>query len=396
MKLKLRLRRRAGDEGTATGRLKTWLFIVVLIGMFGTIVTYLHARALIWYGPKDQAVVTPEEMGTTDRLLGMLFGQQIPKPTGVSDPSKYELPYQHVTIGGSSTRIYSEEEKRRQKRLAKKRSRSLRKKDKEHDPKKVYALESWFIPELHPAGLAVLFHDYGQNKADLIDVAAEFHDLHFSVLMVDLRASGATEGRETTFGFHEARDVAQAVLKANDFTPAGGIKVVYGIGTGAAAVLKAASEKKLQADALILEGVFDTMRHFVDRRIKLTGMAPVLIGWATTWWIGHSEDFQARKHNPIDYAKTVKIPTLILQGDRDPMGVVAEAEAVARVLQTKAVVIKGGGRPIPNAKKDEWFDIVDAFLKKIPRPTYAPATAVEGDVEGDADGELIVPPSTGG
>lgn len=385
MKLKLRLRRRAGDE-KSSGAIKKLLIFLIVMSLFGTLVTYLHARALISYGPKDQEVLAPNEMG----IGSMLFGRQIPKPTGISDPSKYELPYQHVTIGGSNTRIYTEEEKRQQRR----RQRSKRRKLSKADPDQVYALESWFIPELHPAGLAVLFHDYGQCKADLIEVAAEFHDLHFSVLMVDLRASGETEGREATFGYRESRDVTQALLKANDFTPAGGIKVVYAIGTGAAAVLKAASEKKIQADAIILEGVFDTLRHFVDRRIKITGMAPVLIGWLTTAWIRYSENFKGEHHDPVQYAKRVKIPTLILHGDRDKQGSKAEADAVAQALGGRAVVIKGGGRPIPNLKSDEWFDVVSAFLNKVPRPTFEAPEADEIHEPLDVPGEPVAPKST--
>lgn len=377
MKLKLRLRRRAGDEGTAGGKIKVILVIVLLLGLLGTVITWMHARSLIQYGPKDSAYTPVAERPLSGRIWAMLFGQTVPKPTGVADPSKYELPYQLVTIGGPNTRIYSEDEKRR---WRERREQRQPKKDRIEDRNQPIPLRAWFIPELQPRGLAVLFHDYGQSKADLIEVAAEFHDLHFSVLMVDLRASGESPGRETTFGFYEARDVAQVMTKANDFTPAGGIKVIYAIGTGAAAVLKAASEKKLEADGMILEGVFDTMRHFVERRIKATGMSPVLISWATTWWIGHSEDFAARTHNPIEYARKVRIPALVLHGDRDPEGRKAEADAVAQVLNGRSVVIKGAGRPIANSKSDAWFDAVSRFVDAIPRPTFAP---LESDAEGD-------------
>lgn len=364
MKLKLRLRRNAGDEGTARSKIKVLVVALLLITAVITVITYMHARNLIMYGPKDQELVPRAKMGLPKKIKTMLVGQSLPKPSGIVDPSKYELPFQQVGIGGASSRILSAEEKRRLER----RKRSRRRKDRKEERNKVYTLESWFIPDLEPRGLAVLFHDYGQSKADLIDVAAEFHDLHFSVLMVDLRASGETDGHEATFGYYEARDVAQAVLKANDFTPAGGIKVVYGIGTGAAAILRAAAEKKLQADALILEGVFDELRHFVDRRIKLTGMSPALIGAFVTLWIGRSEEFDARSHNPVAYARKVKIPTLILQGGKDLQGSKKEADRVAAALKTKAVLIPGAGRPIPTTKSDEWFDTVQPFLAKIPQP----------------------------
>lgn len=380
MKLKLRRRRRAGDEGAGSA-LKRLLVIVFLLAAAVTLMTYTHARTLVMYGARDVEVTPRSKMSLGSKVWVMLTGQTQPKPRGIVDPSKYELPFQQVGIGGASSRILSAEEKRQLER----RKRSLRRKDKKKQThERVYVLESWFVPDLEPRGLAVLFHDYGQSKADLIDVAAEFHDLHFSVLLVDLRASGETEGHETTFGFYEARDVAQAVLKANDFTPAGGIKVVYGVGTGAAAILKAAADKSLQADALILEGVFDELRHFIDRRIERTGLSAALFGYLVTLWVGSSENFKPADHKPVAYARKVQIPTLVLQGGQDPDGSKAEADRVAAALKTKAVVIPKAGRPIPTTQPEAWFDTVQPFLAKIPRPSE--------EVDGE---EIEVPEATG-
>ncbi|MGK0358552.1 MAG: alpha-beta hydrolase superfamily lysophospholipase [Bradymonadia bacterium] len=365
MKLKLRRRREAGDEGTTRGKAKVLLVVLLLLALAIVGVTWLHASSLVFYSAPDQTFQTRAQMEGVRKARVLLAGQPMPKPRIHVDPSKYEMPFQNVSVGGGSSRLLTAEEKR----LAKRKATSQRRKDRKETRGKTYVLESWFIPNLQPAGLAVVFHDYGQSKADLLEVAAEFHDLHFSVLMVDLRASGETEGREVTFGFYEARDVAQAVLKANDFVPAGGIKIVYGIGTGAAAVLKAASEKKFQADALIVEGVFDELRHFVDRRIDLTGMSPALIGRLTMFWIGNSEDFVATAHNPVDYAKRVTLPTLVLHGAVDEQSTLSEATRVAKALKTSVVSIRGAGRPIANTHSDAWYDAVKTFVGTVPLPT---------------------------
>lgn len=388
MKLKLRRRRDASDEGTARGKAKALFVILLLLSLAVVLVTYLHARALIKYGAPDQSFQTRAQMNWSRKTRVLLGGQHMPKPRIHVDPSKYELPFQQVSVGGRSSRLLTVEEKRRAERKAKRLSRKNRKETRD----KTYVLESWFIPDLQPAGLAVLFHDYGQSKADLLEVAAEFHDLHFSVLMVDLRASGETEGREVTFGAYEARDVAQAVLKANDFVPAGGIKVVYGVGTGAAAVLKAAAEKKLQADALILEGVFDELRHFVDRRVDLTGISPALIGRLTMFWIGNSEDFDANAHNPVTYAQRVKLPTLVLHGAADTQGSLKEATRVANALKTRVVSIRGAGRPIADTHSDDWYDAVRRFIGEVPPPTFEPEPGQPLEalpMEGDAVEDLI-------
>ena len=383
MKLKLRRRRDASDEGTAGGKAKVLLVAMLLLSLVVVGITWKHARSLVFYSAPDQVFQPRAKMDTTRKIWVLLTGQQMPKPRIDVDPSKYELPFQQVSVGGSSSRLPTVEEKR----IAERKAKSQRRKDLKETRGKTYVLESWFIPDLNPAGLAVLIHGYGQSKADLIEVAAEFHDLHFSVLLVDLRATGETEGREVTFGFYEARDVAQAVLKANDFVPAGGIKIVYGIGTGAAAILKAASEKKFQADALIVEGVFDELRHFVDRRIDMTGIAPALIGRLAMFWIGNSEEFNANAHNPVDYAKRIKLPTLVLHGSADTQSTLKEATRVAQALGTSAVSIKGAGRPIANTHSDDWYDAVKTFVAQIPKPSVdEPLEELpEGDLEGLID-----------
>ena len=387
MKLKLRRRRDAGDEGTTRGKLKSLLVMVAVLTLIVVGVTWLHAQSLIVYGASDTQFLTRPQMDFWRKSSVMIKGQRMPKPRIQVDPSKYELPFQQVSVGGSSSRLLTMKEKQ----AAAQKARSQRLKDRKEVRGKVYALESWFIPELQPVGLAVLFHDYGQSKADLLEVATEFHDLHFSVLMVDLRASGETEGREVSFGFLEARDVTQAVLKANDFVPAGGIKVIYGLGTGAAAVLKAASEKKLQADALIVEGVFDELRHFVDRRIDMTGISPALIGRLTMFWIGNSEEFDANRHNPVEYAQRIKIPTLVLQGAVDKQGSPKEAQRVAQALRTAVVTIPAAGRPIANTHSDDWYDAVRTFLATVPAAEPPPEAPLADEVplethppEGDA------------
>lgn len=52
-------------------------------------------------------------------------------------------------------------------------------------------------------------------------------------------------------------------------------------------------------------------------------------GLALEGWGGWQQGFNGFRHNPVDYARRVRVPTLLMQGDRDDRVSVAEAQPAA-------------------------------------------------------------------
>jgi pimeloyl-ACP methyl ester carboxylesterase len=109
-------------------------------------------------------------------------------------------------------------------------------------------LAAWLVPAAGPAAPAVvLLHGYPANKADLLPIAGALHP-RFTVLLVDFRYFGKSEGAATTLGFRERADLRAAVdaLAQRGHTRIG----VFGYSLGGAvAILGAAEDPRIRAVA---------------------------------------------------------------------------------------------------------------------------------------------------
>ena len=109
-------------------------------------------------------------------------------------------------------------------------------------------LAAWLIPStVADTPCIVLLHGHPANKADLLPIAATLH-ARFMVLLLDFRYFGGSEGRATTLGFRERRDLRATV----DALERRGIRRIgvfgYSLG-GAVALLGAAEDPRIRAVA---------------------------------------------------------------------------------------------------------------------------------------------------
>lgn len=113
-------------------------------------------------------------------------------------------------------------------------------------------LAAWLIQAMAPRPAAdtpalVVLHGYPANKADLLPIAGALHS-RFTVLLLDFRSFGKSEGRVTTLGFRERADLRAAVdaLAQRGHTRIG----VFGYSLGGAvAILGAAEDPRIRAVA---------------------------------------------------------------------------------------------------------------------------------------------------
>ena len=113
-------------------------------------------------------------------------------------------------------------------------------------------LAAWLIPDAarrapRDTAAIVLLHGYPANKADLLPIAGALH-ARFTVLLVDFRSFGKSEGRATTLGFRERSDLRSAV---DALAQRGHARIgVFGYSLGGAvALLGAAEDPRIRAVA---------------------------------------------------------------------------------------------------------------------------------------------------
>jgi pimeloyl-ACP methyl ester carboxylesterase len=196
-------------------------------------------------------------------------------------------------------------------------------------------LEAWLLPRPDARGVAVLFHGYGGTKAELLREARVFHELGLSAFLVDFRGCGGSGGDESSIGFHEAKDVTAATAYARTL-PGRLPVVVYGISMGAAAVLKAEADAPLGARALVLECPFDRLSTTVDHRFQVRHVPPFPLSNLLVFWGGWRQGFDGFAHNPVEYARRVRTPVLLLSGENDDMVTPEEAASIARSFPGEA------------------------------------------------------------
>jgi fermentation-respiration switch protein FrsA (DUF1100 family) len=110
-------------------------------------------------------------------------------------------------------------------------------------------LAGWWVPGNDPSRAVVLVPGIAGDKSDrhVVETASVYARAGYSVLMIDLRAQGGSEGERVTMGYKEVRDArgALAWLKERGFPP--DEIVLHGFSLGGATALRAAPESGVAA-----------------------------------------------------------------------------------------------------------------------------------------------------
>jgi uncharacterized protein len=103
-------------------------------------------------------------------------------------------------------------------------------------------LAGWWVPGDDPSQAIMLVPGLAGDKSDrhVLETALVYAETGYSVLMIDLRGQGGSEGQRITMGYQEVRDVrgALAWLEEQGFKQSE--VVIYGWSMGAATALRAA------------------------------------------------------------------------------------------------------------------------------------------------------------
>ncbi len=316
-----------------------WVVGVCLLLFAGVnVILYNHAYHFTHFSPAGtQKTARPEQLSFGEKLSLAFTGIRNPKPVNIIRPGQ---PFQVV-------RLQNERKNR---------------------------LEGWWIGAEGGRGTVVLFHGYTSTKSQLLTEAAAFQALGFNTLLMDLSGHGGSGGYVTTIGYHEAADVAAAYHYAQERDHR---VILYGVSMGAAAILRAVPVYGLRPKALVLECPFATMLQATQNRFRLMHLPEYPLAELLVFWGGWQNDYDAAGHNPADYARQVRVPTLLMYGLRDRRVIKPEVEAIYRNLGgPKELVYFKNLEHQSYCKKEpqRWRAAVNRFLafQKSPQKTTTP------------------------
>ena len=179
-------------------------------------------------------------------------------------------------------------------------------------------LAGWFIPrqadgaELTHASTLVVLHGWPEDKGSVLRGAVPLLD-QFNLLLFDFRALGRSEGRHSTLGAREAKDVQAALswLEASGHTEIG----VWGFSMGGAVALMTAGQ-----DPRIRAVVTDTSFARLDIMARDVFHIPLLghgLALGMRAWSGLFLGIDIRRVAPVEAAAQLKTPSLIIHLKHD-------------------------------------------------------------------------------
>lgn len=252
-----------------------WLLLLVFLLLNG--IAFMHAYRFTHFSTQAPEKTKEVNLSTAQKLQLLFTGVSNPKPQQKGVPAR---PYQTIKLQSNKK------------------------------------IEGWLIERDSAKGAVVLFHGYGGEKSSMLDKAEVLYQLGYRVLLMDFMGSGGSEGTQTTIGYQEAEQVKTSF---NYLQGIGEESIhLFGTSMGAVAIMKALKDFGLKPASIILECPFGTMYETVSSRFEIYGVPSFPMAGLLMFWGGAQNGFWAFDHKPVDYAKSISCPTLLLYGEKDP------------------------------------------------------------------------------
>lgn len=224
-------------------------------------------------------------------------------------------------------------------------------------------IECWGVEVEKSKGTVILFHGYSSEKSSLIEQSSFFNSIGFSTLLVDFMGSGGSEGNQTTIGYLEAKQVKTC----HEYLKQKGIDTIYlyGSSMGAVAIMKSISDYNINPSGIILECPFGTMSQTVSARFHNMGVPTFPMSSLLVFWGGAINGFWGFGHNPIEYAKEINCPTLLLYGAKDDKVSRSEIDEIFKNLKGEKelkIYEQAGHENYLEKHEDEWKKDLKRFL----------------------------------
>src|SRR5262249_53378703 len=143
--------------------------------------------------------------------------------------------------------------------------------------------------------------------------------------------------------------------------------VLYGVSMGAAAVLRAMAVEGVKPDAAILESPFDALLSTVGNRFNAMGLPSFPASELLLFWGSVQQCSNGFANNPVDYARSVQCPSLLLHGQDDPRVTAQQNRSIYGALAgpKEEVEFQNAGHvSLIDSSPQLWKDSVQSFLSR--------------------------------
>lgn len=214
-------------------------------------------------------------------------------------------------------------------------------------------LDAWWLPHERPRASLLFLHGNAGNISHRLDSLAQFHRLGLSVLILDYRGYGRSEGRPSEAGL--ARDARAGWRWLQEEAGQSPEQIVlFGRSLGAAVAAELAEARKAEGErpaAVILESPFRSVPDLAQR------VYPFL----PARWLARFA------HDTESHVRGIRAPLLVIHSRDDEIIPFAEGEAVYRAAREpkQMLEIQGGHNTGFLDSEPDYSEGIDAFLREL-------------------------------
>lgn len=235
-------------------------------------------------------------------------------------------------------------------------------------------LGAWLIPAAPGAPALVILHGWGGNAEMMLPLATPLHRAGYTLLLVDARNHGMSDGDTFSSLPRFAEDLEHAIdwLKAEPGVAPASVGVI-GHSVGAGAALLAASRRPDLA-AVVSLAAFAHPEAMMRRWLAAKGIPWLPLGWYILRYVQHAIGWRFEAIAPCRTIARVACPVLIVHGSEDATVPLAEAYRIhaARAHERVRLLVLAGSHD-EYRDIDQHLDQVVAFLDSALRPPVQPA-----------------------
>jgi alpha-beta hydrolase superfamily lysophospholipase len=219
-------------------------------------------------------------------------------------------------------------------------------------------LAGWVFRTARPRrGLVIYLHGVGDNRGSSLWLARHLTGRGFDVLAYDSRAHGDSGGEACSYGFHEKRDLHR-VLDTIAVRPI----VLLGHSMGAAIALQAAANEPRVAAVVAVASISDLRTAATERAPFFASRGNIEEALRIAEQQGK---FRADEVSPVAAARQLRVPVLVIHGERDDETPADHSRRVFAALPAttpkRLLIVPGGGHgDALNAdtwrEVDRWMD----------------------------------------
>lgn len=221
-------------------------------------------------------------------------------------------------------------------------------------------IRGWFIESDKANGTVIIGHGYPFDKANVLPVMKFLHP-NYNLLFYDHRYFGESEGRISTVGFREPKDVRAAVEFIQDRFGSKPI-ALFGFSLSASSMLMAEAD----VDAIIADSPYADLDRMIKHVYSLFGPLKFPFVWTTNILAKITFGVYPKEISAADAIKDTTTPILLIHGDKDSQIPIENAYALKEANPGIDLwIVKGAdhGQAIGLQKK-EYQRRVKAFLRE--------------------------------